>query len=102
MEIPTSELNKMTVEEFDTTKLLLNAARQRDKRNLQDYLIVDTDCHHYENESMRDIVEYIDDPVMRQTGRLYAGMGTGAIGPAKARDDRPASSRRSPRRQPGG
>ena len=50
MDIPTSDIHKMTVEEFDTKKLLVNAARQRDRRKLEDVLIVDVDCHHYENE----------------------------------------------------
>ena len=40
----------MSVAEFDTSKLLINAARQRDQRGLEDVLIVDVDCHHYEND----------------------------------------------------
>ncbi len=81
MDIPTSEIHKMTIAEFDTGKLLINAARQRDQRNLQDVLIVDVDCHHYENESIKDIVEFIDDPVLRHTGQVYSGGGTGAQSP---------------------
>ncbi len=46
MEIPTDHINKMSVEEFDTSKLLINAARQRDQRQLEDILIVHVDCHH--------------------------------------------------------
>ena len=81
MEIPTDHLNKMSVEEFDTSKLLINAARQRDQRGLEDVLIVDVDCHHYEHESMQDIVEFIDDPVLRRTAQVYYGAGTGANNP---------------------
>lgn len=81
MDIPTSDIHKMTVEEFDTTKLLINAARQRDKRKYNDFPIVDIDCHHYENESMKDIIEFIDDPVIRHAGRVYSGGGTGAQTP---------------------
>lgn len=81
MEIPTSEAYKMTVEEFDTSKFLVNAARQRDQRNYQDFQIVDIDCHHYENESLKEIVQYIEDPVMRHTGQVYSGSGTGAQSP---------------------
>ena len=36
MDIPTSEFQKISIEEFDTEKLLINAARQRDQRKLQD------------------------------------------------------------------
>ena len=81
MDIPTSDIHKMSVEEFDTKKLLVNAARQRDRRKLEDVLIVDVDCHHYENESLRDIIQYIEDPVIKQTGLVYSGSGTGAQSP---------------------
>ena len=46
-------------------------------------MIVDVDCHHYENGSMKDIVEFIDDPVyLRRTAQVYSGAGTGANNPA--------------------
>ena len=82
MEILTDQFfNKMSIEEFDTSKLLINAARQRDQRKLQDELIIDVDCHHYENESMSEIVEFIEDPVLRRTAQVYSGAGTGANNP---------------------
>jgi uncharacterized protein len=81
MEIPTSETDKMSIESFDTTKLLVNAARQRDKRGFNDFPIIDIDCHHYENESMKEIVEFIEDPVLRHTGQVYSASGTGAQSP---------------------
>ncbi len=81
MEIPTSETDKMSIESFDTTKLLVNAARQRDKRGFNDFPIIDIDCHHYENESMKEIVEFIEDPVLRHTGQVYSAAGTGAQSP---------------------
>ena len=81
MEIPTSEFQKMSVAEFDTAKLLVNAARQRDQRNYNAFPIIDIDCHHYENESLREIVEFIEDPVLRHTGQVYSGGGTGAQSP---------------------
>jgi hypothetical protein len=81
MDFPTGDFTKMTVEEFDTSKLLINAARQRDVRKYNDFPIIDIDCHHYENESIKDIVEFIEDPVIRNTGRLYSAGGTGAQSP---------------------
>ena len=81
MEIPTDHLHKMAVEEFDTSKLLINAARQRDQRKFEDILIIDCDCHHYENESIKDIIEFIEDPVLRRTGQVYTSAGTGANSP---------------------
>ena len=76
-ELPTSDIHKMAVEELDTSKLLTNAARQRDERNYKDLLIIDVDCHHYENESLREIVEYIEDPVMKHAAQMATTGGTG-------------------------
>jgi uncharacterized protein len=68
MDLPTGneQFFKMSVDSFDTDKVLVNAAKQRDARGLDDVLIIDVDSHHYESESMRDIVEFIEDPVLRQ------------------------------------
>ena len=56
----------MSVEEFDTTKLLAHAARQARERGYEHFPIVDVDSHHYENESMPEILDYLDDPVLKQ------------------------------------
>jgi hypothetical protein len=56
----------MSVDSFNTDTVLANAAKQRAARGLDDVLIIDVDSHHYETESMRDIVEFIEDPVLRQ------------------------------------
>ncbi len=71
MELPTGNERyfRMSVEEFDTEKLMQNAARQRDQRKFNDMLIIDVDAHHYETESMTEIVEFIEDPVLRQLAR---------------------------------
>ena len=68
MELPTGneQFFKMSVDSFDTDTVLVNAAKQRDARGLNDVLNVDVDSHHYESESMRDIIEFIEDPVLRQ------------------------------------
>ena len=49
MELPTSALKGMLVEEFDTTTLLSHARKQAIERNYKDFLIVDVDSHHYES-----------------------------------------------------
>ncbi len=77
MELPTSDPRRISFEDLDTTKLLAHAARQARERNLHEFLIVDVDSHHYENESFRDIIEYIEDPVIRQLAQA-ASQGTGA------------------------
>jgi len=77
MELPTGneKFFRMSVDSFQTEKLLQNAARQRDRRKLDDVLIVDVDAHHYESESMAEIMEYLEDPVMRQLAKSSGQVG---------------------------
>ena len=87
MELPLSDHRRMAFDEFDTSKLLKHAAQQAAERNYKDFPIVDVDSHHYESESLGEILEYMDDPViqqlaqsatqsgMRHTGVLPSGVG---------------------------
>ena len=79
MKFPVSDLHTMDVEEADTTKILAHAARQRDQNKYGDFLIVDADCHHYETDSMREIVEFIEDPVLKQKAKLETSIGAGVV-----------------------
>ena len=75
MDLPSSDrFYKLSVEEFDTDKLLTNAARQRDQRGFNETLIIDVDSHHYESESLNEILEYVEDPVLRQLGQAAGGV----------------------------
>jgi len=66
MELHSHDFRRMSVEEFDTSKLLAHASKQAKDRGYDKFPIVDVDSHHYENESMPEILEYLDDPVLRQ------------------------------------
>lgn len=70
------------LEEFDTTKLLKNAARQARARNYQDFFIMDVDAHHYETESLPEILQYMDDPVLRRMGESAGNVGRSGLIPA--------------------
>src|SRR5262249_31621718 len=72
MEIQPNDFRRMSVEEFDTTKLLAHASRQAKERGYERFPIVDVDSHHYENESMPEILEYLDDPVLKQLATATA------------------------------
>ena len=48
MDLPLSDLRRMAVEEFDTTKLLAHASKQAAERGYKNFPIVDVDSHHYE------------------------------------------------------
>ena len=65
-------LRDPAVEEFNTETLLKNAAKQARDRRYEDFLIVDVDAHHYETESLSQIVEFMEDPVLRH---LAGGSG---------------------------
>jgi uncharacterized protein len=77
MRFPTSDFHTMDIEDADTSKILAKAAKQRDKKGFNDFLIIDADCHHYETESLREIVEFIKDPVLKQTAKSEISVGSG-------------------------
>ncbi|MSQ52711.1 MAG: amidohydrolase [Betaproteobacteria bacterium] len=79
MELPTSALKGMLVEEFDTTTLLSHARKQAIERNYKDFLIVDVDSHHYENERFGEIIEYLEDPVLKQMAKASQISGRGSM-----------------------
>jgi hypothetical protein len=68
-------LRDPSVEEFNTSKLLRNAAHQAEKRSYKDFLIVDCDSHHYETELLPEILDFMEDPVVR-----HLGLSRGQIG----------------------
>ena len=75
MELPTSDrYHAMSVDSFDTDKLLTNAARQRDARKFNEFPIFDADAHHYEGESIQEIIEYIDDDIINHLARANPGI----------------------------
>jgi predicted TIM-barrel fold metal-dependent hydrolase len=87
MDLPLSDFRRMAVEEFDTGKLLAHATRQASERGYKNFPIVDVDSHHYELESLGEILEYMDDPVLQQlamsasqTGQRGNGVMPGGVG----------------------
>jgi predicted TIM-barrel fold metal-dependent hydrolase len=59
--LPTQEISVYT----DTRDLLAHARRDAKSRGFQDWFICDIDAHHVESVSWKEIVTYIDDPVIR-------------------------------------
>ena len=49
--------------------------QQAHARNYQDFLIVDVDSHHYENESYKEVFQYIDSPVIRREALIHIERG---------------------------
>jgi uncharacterized protein len=87
MDLPLSNHRRMSVDEFDTRIALSHAAKQARERGYQNFPIIDVDSHHFETESLPEILAYIEDPVIRQlleastiagyrgVGALPAGLG---------------------------
>jgi predicted TIM-barrel fold metal-dependent hydrolase len=74
----TVSFRDLSVEEFDTKTLLAHANEQAIQRRYEDFLIVDVDAHHFETDSYAQIVNYIEDPVMRDQAK-YQGFGMQGI-----------------------
>jgi predicted TIM-barrel fold metal-dependent hydrolase len=66
MDMPRNEVRTPRFDQYSTAKYLEHASKQARQRNYNDFLIVDVDAHHYENESYKDVFSYIDSPVIRR------------------------------------
>ncbi|HLJ46940.1 MAG TPA: amidohydrolase family protein [Bryobacteraceae bacterium] len=56
----------------DTREILANARRDIATFRLDDYFIVDVDAHHVELESWGEILDYIENPVLRRSGKVMS------------------------------
>ena len=70
-----SEVRTPAFDRYSTTNALAHATEQAHARNYQDFLIVDVDSHHYENESYREVFQYIDNPVIRREAIIHIERG---------------------------
>ena len=76
----------------DTRDTLARATQYADERNFKDWFIVDTDAHHSELSSWKEVVLHIEDPVLRHNAieiqqRTGAGAGlSNAVGGLRYQD----------------
>lgn len=68
MEVRRRPVQQITVE-TDTREILANARRDIATFNLDDYYIVDVDSHHVELDSWGEILDCIENPVLRRAGK---------------------------------
>jgi predicted TIM-barrel fold metal-dependent hydrolase len=80
MDLPLSDFRRMEVEEFDTSKLLAHASKQAAERGYKNFPIIDVDSHHYESESIGEILDYMDDPVLQQLARSARQANAKSVG----------------------
>jgi predicted TIM-barrel fold metal-dependent hydrolase len=75
MKFPSSGMNALTVEEFDTTRHLAHAAKQARARRFDKFTLVDADTHHDETGSFRNIAQYIESTVELHRTRAATNEG---------------------------
>src|SRR6516164_989225 len=73
---------RVTVEELNTTQLLRHARKQAVQRNLDDFLIVDVDAHHYENENYGEFLPFMENDVLKQIVMSGRAKGRHSIVPS--------------------
>ncbi len=83
MELLSDRGRIVSVEEMNTSRLLRNARKQADQRNFDDMLIVDVDAHHYENENMAQILEFMENEVFKQLTKSGTRKGRHSIVPGQ-------------------
>ena len=62
----------------DTRDILAHARRNAIRRGLQDMFVCDIDAHHVETVSWKEIVTYIEDPVVRDNAIRFHNDRIGA------------------------
>jgi predicted TIM-barrel fold metal-dependent hydrolase len=73
---------RVSVDELNTSQLLAHATQQAHQRKFDELVIVDVDAHHYENESLKDILPFMENDVLRQLSMAQTmKSGRGAIMP---------------------
>ena len=80
VDLPLSNDRRMRVDEFDSGKMLGNAAKQATDRGYKNFPIIDVDSHHYELESFNEILEYMPDPVMKQLAQMANSGNSKGVG----------------------
>lgn len=66
--------------ETDTRDILARETRYRREKGFTDWTIVDVDAHHSEMSSWREVVEYLDDPILKHYAQEFQSRTGGAPG----------------------
>jgi uncharacterized protein len=77
MQVKTSPVQEVDVY-TDTRDILAHARRQAVSKGYADWILCDIDAHHVETVSWNEIVDYIEDPVIRDQAVAYQKERIGA------------------------
>jgi predicted TIM-barrel fold metal-dependent hydrolase len=58
----------------DSREILANARRDIGFHGMEDYYIVDVDSHHVEFDSWNEVLDHIEDPVIRRNGKTMSAL----------------------------
>ena len=83
MDLISDRGNRVAVEELNTSKLLKHAREQADQHGLHDILVVDVDSHHYEMENLGEVLEFVENDVLKQLLKSNRAKGRGSILPSE-------------------
>lgn len=75
----TDPLSQLAEQGFDTARHLAPAARARAATGGGNVFIIDVDAHHFEGDSLNEIIARIDDPSLRQLARSSQQVGRGRV-----------------------
>ncbi|MEQ1719262.1 MAG: amidohydrolase, partial [Hyphomicrobium sp.] len=65
--LPTQVIDTST----DSREILAHARRDARRHKLHDWFVVDVDAHHVETVSWKEVVKYIEDPVIREQAMYF-------------------------------
>ncbi|HEX5226927.1 MAG TPA: amidohydrolase family protein [Bryobacteraceae bacterium] len=70
--IATRHETQQITTDTDSREILANAKRDIARYKLDDYFIVDVDSHHVELDSWSEVLDQIEDPVIRRNGKVMS------------------------------
>ena len=76
----TRELPQQITVKTDTRDILARETKYQIEKGFRDWTIVDVDAHHSEMSSWREVMEYLDDPILRHYADEFQTRTGGAPG----------------------
>jgi predicted TIM-barrel fold metal-dependent hydrolase len=84
MDSGTEQTRELPVQEItidtDTRDILAREATYRNDKKYRDWTIIDVDAHHSEMTSWKEIIEYVEDPILLHLAREFQSRTGGAPG----------------------
>ena len=76
----TRELPEQITIKTDTRDILARETKYQIEKGFHDWTIVDVDAHHSEMSSWREVIEYLDDPILKHYAQEFQSRTGGAPG----------------------